>query len=120
MASLSPPHPPRRSFPGEEEVVRRVRRVNGTWITRGRLAEHADQFLDHLEMDRPEDLILACERALHAAQEASRKMSDPKLPFYASLFSVATREERNHFLKEHLFTRLLSAELQLARMKQTA
>ena len=113
MSALLPSENRPPSRPIGEEAVRRVRRVNRTWITRGNLAENTALYLDHLQGARPDELITACEKALQAASTASKQMADPKLPFYATLFSVATKEERNRYLKDHFFTRLLSAELQL-------
>lgn len=95
------------------EVVSKARRINRTWITRGGLAANTEAYLEHLEDTRPEDLDAVCEEAVRAARQASQECRDPKPAFYASVFSKATRAERNEFLKDHFFTRLLSAELQL-------
>lgn len=95
------------------EAVKYVRRINRSWITRGNLAQNTENYLNYLAARRPGDLHAVCEAAVQAAKNASLRQQDPKPYFYASIFSRATREERNEFLKEHFYTRVLSAELQL-------
>jgi hypothetical protein len=95
------------------EAVKHARRVNRSWITRGNLAQNTEAYLNFLAAQRKEDLYTVCEAAVQAARNASLRQQDPKPYFYASIFSRATREERNQYLKEHFYTRLLSAELQL-------
>jgi len=92
-----------------------ARRVNRAWLTRGNLAQNTENYLDHLSTKRPTELKEVCERALREARAASRAQNDPKPAFYASIFSGATKDERNTFLREHFFTRLLSAEMNLQR-----
>jgi len=100
------------TLPVSSRLFERVLRVNRTWITRGGLAVTTEKYLKHLASTRQEVLEVVCERALAAAQNSSKNQIDPKPSFYASLFSEATKKERDQFLKNHFFTRLLSAELQ--------
>lgn len=109
------PHTPQPSQPLGADALRMARRVNRAWITRGNIAESTENYLKHLETHRPWEINALCEQALEKARAASRAQQDPKPPFYASIFSSATKQERNHFLRNHFFTRLLSAEMQLQR-----
>lgn len=100
-------------FMPDSNAIARVRKINQTWITRGEIAAHTERYLDHLAAHRPEILEAVCDRALAAAREASHvHKTDPKPAFYASLFSAATPEEQELFLKDHPFTRQLAAKLQ--------
>jgi hypothetical protein len=95
------------------EAVKHARRINRSWITRGNLARNTENYLNYLAVRRPEDLHAVCEGAVRAAKNASLRQQDPKPYFYASIFARATRAERDEYLKEHFYTRLLSAEMQL-------
>ena len=95
------------------DAIACAKRINRTWITKGGLAESTEKYFCHLEEVRPNDLEAVCREAVQAAKNASNEHKDPKPAFYASIFSRATREERNDFLKNHFFTRLLSAEKQI-------
>ncbi len=92
------------------DPVAKARRINRTWLTQGALAENTERYLDHLAMTRPTDLPKVCLLAIEGAMAASEQGKDPKPPFYANLFSTATKTERDTFLKDHFFTRFLSAE----------
>ncbi len=91
--------------------IARVRQINRTWVVRGGLADDTERYLDRLETQHPEVLLEVCERAIAAARKASAEHRDPKPDFYAALFSLATFEERNFYLCNHLWTRTLSARL---------
>jgi hypothetical protein len=107
--------PDSHALPAETEAVRMARRVNRAWITRGNLAQNTENYLDHLAGTRPGELDEVCRQAVEEARAASRSQQDPKPAFYASIFCSATKSERNRFLREHFFTRLLSAEKHLVR-----
>lgn len=92
------------------DPVAKARRINRTWLTLGTLAENTARYLDHLAEIRPQDLAKVCRLAIEGAMTASDEGRDPKPPFYANLFSTATKSERDLFLKDHFFTRILSAE----------
>lgn len=85
--------------------IERALRINRTWFVRGGLAEDAQRYLTMLEKDRPEALARACTRAIQAATAASAQGMDPKPDFYAAIFLEASEEEKEVFLKDHLFTR---------------
>jgi hypothetical protein len=93
------------------DPIAQVRRINRTWIVRGTLAENAARYLDDLEARDPETLRTVCEFALISAKKASHEQRDPKPDFYASIFSRATAEDREHYLRDHAWTRQRSAEL---------
>jgi hypothetical protein len=112
MSNNTPDSP---SKPHEADAVRMARRVNRAWITRGNLAQNTENFLDYLSTRRPKELAEVCAQALKEARAASKAQKDPKPAFYASIFSSATKAERNDYLREHFFTRLLSAEMHLER-----
>lgn len=90
-----------------ESPVEHVRRINGTWIVHGNLAEDTRRYLAVLEEHQPELLSQVCERALAAARKASKEQRDPKPDFYAELFRHATAQERESFLNDHPWTRML-------------
>ena len=109
----NPPLPPVRSsiaMNPDVDPVAKARRINRTWLTQGALAENTARYLDHLAAARPSDLPKVCRLAIEGAVTASDQGQDPKPPFYANLFSTATKAERDTFLKDHFFTRFLSAE----------
>jgi hypothetical protein len=89
-----------------------ARMINRRWIVHGGLADRAEEYLDHLEKHRPETLAEVTAKAVAAAKSESAAGKDPKPAFYAALFSQATHEERNSYLRDHFWTRLLSVELQ--------
>lgn len=93
------------------DSVTHARRINRTWIVRGELSQNTARYLEALEARDPALLREVCARAVAAAQQASQEQRDPKPDFYASLFSRATAEERELYLKEHAWTRKKSAEL---------
>jgi hypothetical protein len=90
-------------------AIERARQINRTWTVRGNLAEDTDRYLDRLDLLRPATLREVCELAVAAARQASAECRDPKPDFYAALFCRATPEEREEFLRDHLWTRELSA-----------
>ena len=89
-----------------------ARRINRTWIVHGNLGPDTENYLARLEESHPEILLEVCTRAVAAARVASKEQRDPKPDFYASLFSRATPAERAAYLKDHPWTRNLSAGLQ--------
>ena len=91
--------------------VEQARRINRTWLVQGTLAEDAARYLDSLQDSHSEIAERVSALALQAARAASREHRDPKPDFYASLFSLATRAERDLYLKDHLWTRLLSLNI---------
>jgi hypothetical protein len=93
-------------------AIEQARRINRTWTVRGDLAGDAADYLALLEKQRPATLLEVCTLAVAAAREASHKGRDPKPDFYASLFCRATPEEREIYLKNHLWTRERAGELQ--------
>ena len=93
------------------DSIAQARRINRTWIVRGELAENTALYLDALESKDPETLRIVCELAVIAAKKASHEQRDPKPDFYASLFSRATAEDRDHYLRDHAWTRQRSVEL---------
>jgi len=97
-------------MPGTDFTTQ-ARRINRTWIVRGGLAETTARYLDALEIRDPESLGIVCELAVCAAKKASHEMRDPKPDFYASLFSRATAEDREHYLRGHAWTHKRSAEI---------
>lgn len=92
-------------------VTEQARRINRTWIVHGGLDRDADRYIQHLEITRPDILEQVCARALAAARAASAEDRDPKPDFYSALFSRATPDERQEFLRDHLWTRHLSEAL---------
>ncbi len=90
--------------------VEHARRINRTWLVQGTLAQDAAAYLDLLESRQSSDLEDVCARAVAAARRASAERRDPKPDFYAALFSRATDEERERFLRDHPWTFRRSAE----------
>jgi len=88
-----------------DPAIERALRINRTWFVRGGLAEDTQRYLTLLEKERPEALARACARAVQAASAASARGMDPKPDFYAAIFLEASEEEKEVFLKDHLFTR---------------
>jgi hypothetical protein len=93
------------------DLIAQARRINRTWIVRGQLAEHTAGYLDDLEKSAPDILRTVCELAVAAAKRASKEQRDPKPDFYASIFSRATEEDRERYLRDHAWTRQRSADL---------
>ena len=91
--------------------VENARRINRTWLVQGSLAQNAAAYLDLLDTRHSSDLEDVCTRAIAAARHASAEGRDPKPDFYATLFSRATDEERDRFLRDHAWTYRRSAEL---------
>jgi len=88
-----------------------ARRINRTWLVHGNLSQDTEAYLTRLEQEHSEMLEEVCELAVAAARRASSERRDPKPDFYACLFSRASDEERDLFLKDHLWTYRRSAEL---------
>lgn len=95
----------------ESDPIAQARRINRTWIVRGGLSETTARYLDDLEAREPETLRLVCELAVTAAKKASHEQRDPKPDFYASIFSRASEADREHYLRDHAWTRQRSAEI---------
>lgn len=94
------------SAQGSLELAR-VRRVNQTWIVRGRLKENASAWLAQLERSDPGRLEKSCWLALFLTRYRKGLLRDPKPLFYAGLFAFATQREAGHYLKEHPMTRAI-------------
>lgn len=77
-----------------------AKQVNRSWIVRNHLDDHAEQWLQHLSALNDGRLLPACEAARAMCYQRG-PLDDPKLWFYAGLFSPATAAEANHFLAEH-------------------
>lgn len=88
-----------------DPLIERAKRINRTWIVRGGLADNSQRYLAKLEAEKPDVLARVCSRAVKAAHAASAETRDPKPDFYAALFSEASDEERDVYLKDHLWTR---------------
>jgi len=102
MPSPSPPAP--LSAEGEADLEK-VRRVNQSWIVRGRLKETAAAWIDHLRRSDPARLEKSCWLALFLTRYRKNVLRDPKPLFYAGLFAFATREEIRERLAPHPMTR---------------
>ncbi len=85
------------------EAVATVRRINQTWIVRGRLRDTAAGYLRHLESKDPDRLQRSCELALEMVH-SREPGQDPKPQFYAGIFGLATPEEARCFLHSHFLT----------------
>jgi hypothetical protein len=81
-----------------------VKRVNRTWLVKGRINETADAWLDYLAPLRDKRFKRSCENA-RAMCGLRQPLDDPKPWFYAGLFSLATAEEAKQFLATHRITR---------------
>lgn len=104
MASL--PRHPALSDQGVLDLAR-VRRVNQSWIVRGRLKENTSAWLARLERDDPVRLEKSCWLALFLTRYRKGVLRDPKPLFYAGLFAFATRREAARHLAEHPMTRAI-------------
>jgi hypothetical protein len=80
-----------------------VKRVNRTWLVRGRINEHADAWLEYLASLADGRLLRSCGNA-RAMCDARERLDDPKPWFYAGLFSLATADEARRFLATHRIT----------------
>ncbi len=81
-----------------------ARRVNRAWIVHGGLADHAEQWLNHLaELNdgREESVCLAAMKMC----DRRNPMDDPKPWFYAGLFSLAAPDEAKQYLSTHRVTK---------------
>lgn len=94
-----------------DSPIEYARRINRTWFVRGGLAEDTQHYLAMLERERPEVLARVCDRAVKAAYAASEEGLDPKPGFYGSIFSEASEDEKEEFLKNHPWTRARSRSL---------
>lgn len=108
---IPPPMPP-HSLPaplsdeGEADLAK-VRRVNQSWIVRGRLKESAAAWIDHLRLTDPTRLEKSCWLALFLTRYRKNLLRDPKPLFYAGLFAFATRREIAARLDPHPMTRAI-------------
>lgn len=87
--------------------VEYAKRINRTWFVNGWLAETAERYMTYLAENQPDVLEEVCEHAVAAAKTASHEGRDPKPNFYATLFSRATPNEQDIYLKDHIWTRRL-------------
>jgi hypothetical protein len=94
------------SAEGEADLAK-VRRVNQSWIVRGRLKETATAWIDHLRNSDPARLEKSCWLALFLTRYRKNVLRDPKPLFYAGLFAFATREEFGERLAPHPMTRAI-------------
>ena len=102
--------PPSHSHPfsdeGEADLAK-VRRVNQSWIVRGRLKETAEAWIARLRDSDPDRLEKSCWLALFLTRYRKSIVRDPKPLFYAGLFAFATRKEIGAFLEGHPMTRAI-------------
>ena len=89
-----------------QKLVAAVRRINDRWIVHGQLRDHANDYLAHLERSDAERLVKSCQLALELVRNRVPG-EDPKPLFYAGLFALATRDEIEQHLAQHLFTRAI-------------
>ncbi len=81
-----------------------ARRVNRTWIVHGGLADHAEQWLNHLAKLNDGRELTVCAAAMSMC-DLRNPMDDPKPWFYAGLFCLANPEEVKQFLPTHRVTK---------------
>lgn len=86
-------------------------RVNQSWIVRGRLNEHAVEWMKYLMSADDGRLRPSCEAA-RAMCDLRDPLEDPKPWFYAGLFSLATAEEARRFLETHHVTKAAIPSMQ--------
>ena len=91
------------SSSSEPDPVAWARWLNARWIVHAGLDERAEAFMAHLESVDPERLAVACDRAARMLRICG-SVEDPKPWFYSGLFSSATLEEAELYLKDHWFT----------------
>lgn len=112
QSRIPPPPMPPPSLPaplsdeGEADLAK-VRRVNQSWIVRGRLKETAAAWIDHLRLTDPTRLEKSCWLALFLTRYRKNLLRDPKPLFYAGLFTFATRREIAARLDPHPMTRAI-------------
>jgi hypothetical protein len=104
MSTLPDPAP--LSDEGEADLAK-VRRVNQSWIVRGRLKETATAWIEHLRLTDPDRLEKSCWLALFLTRYRKDILRDPKPLFYAGLFAFATRKEIATRLEHHPMTRAI-------------
>lgn len=100
------PDPVPLSDEGEADLAK-VRRVNQSWIVRGRLKETATAWIEHLRRSDPARLEKSCWLALFLTRYRKDLLRDPKPLFYAGLFAFATRKEIGTRLDHHPMTRAI-------------
>lgn len=81
-----------------------ARRVNRAWIVHGGLADHAEQWLNHLANLNDGREESACAAAMKMC-DLRNPMDDPKPWFYAGLFCLADNGEAKQFLLTHRVTK---------------
>lgn len=94
----------------DSKAIAAVRRINDTWIVRGRLRESTNSFLQHLEETDPHRLIRSCVLALEMVHHREPGQ-DPKPVFYAGIFGLATPAEARRYLSGHCLTHSVWAKL---------
>jgi len=109
MASPSSSTPPRenRRQPPQGDYLTWVHRVNDRWLVHQGLNATTRNYLDYLQTADPERLQKVCRVAWALVGQGGLRQ-DPKPLFYGGLFSLATPEEAQRFLSDHLFTLLAS------------
>ncbi len=100
------PDPAPLSEEGEADLAK-VRRVNQSWIVRGRLKESAEAWLTHLRATDPVRLEKNCWLALFLTRYRKSILRDPKPLFYGGLFAFASRKEIGTYLEGHPMTRAI-------------
>ena len=80
-----------------------ARRVNRSWLVRGGLDGHAEEWLRELAEMKDGRLPLSCVAA-RAMCGLRAPLEDPKPWFYAGLFHLATADEAAHLLASHYVT----------------
>ncbi len=85
------------------DCVAAVHRINERWFVHRSLRVHALEYMAHLTASDPERLVKSCRIAMGLVHER-RYLEDPKPLLYAGLFSLATVEEAEKYLNEHLLT----------------
>jgi hypothetical protein len=81
-----------------------VKRVNRSWLVKGHLNDHAENWLQYLTVADDGRLLPSC-LAARAMCAHRRPFDDPKPWFYAGLFSLATAAEAKQFLATHRITK---------------
>lgn len=80
-----------------------ARRINPVWKVRHGLDQVAEGWMDHLQANDPERLLVCCTIAAVLSRGPGYG-ADPKPWFYGGLFSLATREEGRRLLANHRLT----------------
>ncbi len=81
-----------------------AKRVNGSWLVRSNLKEHAAEWIDYLAALADGRLEKSCLLARQFC-DLRRPDDDPKPWFYAGLFRLATAAEAGQFLSTHRVTK---------------